>query len=217
MPIRVSGSQLDPATAGSDEFAGSDQLIAGLERAVDPDGDGAADELAVALVGVAAPFDGFEAAPEATAAAAAGGLGTLVVAPAGNDGAAAGVYGRPSRARRGGRPGRGRRAQGGDQRGLPSIALARGRGRRCRRVLLRRSAPDPVARAAAPVESRASLFDRWRAPAWGRLAIVQRGEPPAARPPPRRRPARAPCCSSTPRRHPAARHPAGRGGSRCSA
>src|SRR2546423_256865 len=67
---------------------------AGLERAVDPNADGdASDALPVALVGVNSPYAGFEDAPEAKAVRAAAGLGTLVVAPAGNEGPGAGTFG----------------------------------------------------------------------------------------------------------------------------
>jgi hypothetical protein len=94
LPIRVAG--LQPATqgAGLEDVAVSDQLLAGLERAVDPDGDGATDDhVPVALVGVNSPYAGFERSPEARAVAAAAELGTLVIAPAGGEGAAAGPDG----------------------------------------------------------------------------------------------------------------------------
>jgi hypothetical protein len=94
LPIRVAG--LQPATqgAGLEDVAISDQLIAGLERAVDPDGDGATDDrVPVALIGVNSPYAAFERSPEARAIRAAAGLGTLVVAPAGEEGAAAGAQG----------------------------------------------------------------------------------------------------------------------------
>ena len=91
LPIRVAG--LQPATqgAGLEDVAISDQLLAGLERAVDPDGDGATDDhVPVAVVGVNSPYAAFERSPEARAVRGAAGLGTLVVAPAGGEGAAAG-------------------------------------------------------------------------------------------------------------------------------
>jgi hypothetical protein len=81
----------------------TDTLLAGLERAVDPDGDGAVDDAArVALVGVNAPYAGFGDSPEAEAVRGAGKIGTLVVAPAGNEGPARppnGVIGSPAAAR----------------------------------------------------------------------------------------------------------------------
>ena len=65
-------------------YARSDQLIAGLDRAVDPNGDGDAhDALRIALVGVAEPFASFADSPEAQAVAGALTLDTLVVAPGG--------------------------------------------------------------------------------------------------------------------------------------
>jgi hypothetical protein len=93
LPIRVAGWQRD--TSGTYEVYGrTDQLIAGLERAVDPNGDGDAhDGARVALVGVSAPLAGFGDGPEARAVAGATALDTLVVAPAGNDGPAGEVYG----------------------------------------------------------------------------------------------------------------------------
>jgi subtilisin family serine protease len=93
LPIRVAGWQ-----AGSDGrdlvYARSDQLIAGLERAVDPNGDGDAHDAArIALVGVAEPYGAFADGPEAQAVEGALHLNTLVVCPAGNDGAAGPAFG----------------------------------------------------------------------------------------------------------------------------
>ena len=49
-------------------YARSDQILAGLERAVDPNGDGdTSDHVAVALIGVNAPYAGFTHTPEAQA------------------------------------------------------------------------------------------------------------------------------------------------------
>jgi hypothetical protein len=75
-------------------YSRTDQLIAGLERAVDPNGDGDAHDAArVALVGVAEPYAAFADGPLARAAAGAMRLDTLVVAPAGNDGPAGPGFG----------------------------------------------------------------------------------------------------------------------------
>src|SRR4029077_11072289 len=75
-------------------YARSDQIIAGLDRAVDPNDDGDAHDAArIALVALAEPFAAFGDSPEARAAAGALALDTLVVAPAGNDGRAAAGYG----------------------------------------------------------------------------------------------------------------------------
>ena len=93
LPIRVAGWQ--PASDGRElVYSRTDQLIAGLERAVDPNGDGDChDAVRVALVGVAEPYASFTDGPEAAAVAGALALDTLVVAPAGNDGAAGPSFG----------------------------------------------------------------------------------------------------------------------------
>jgi len=93
LPIRVAGWQRD-AAAGWAVYGRTDQVLAGLERAVDPNGDGDAHDAArVALVGVAEPFAGFADGPIAHAVEGATRLDTLVVAPAGNDGPAGPGYG----------------------------------------------------------------------------------------------------------------------------
>jgi Subtilase family len=64
-----------------------DLLLAALERAVDPDGNGdVEDAAAIALVGGVQPYAAFTDSPEARATVGATQLGTLVVAPVGNDG-----------------------------------------------------------------------------------------------------------------------------------
>lgn len=94
LAIRVAGLRRDPVTGASEEYGTTDELIAGLERSVDPDGDGdTEDAVRVALVGVNSPYAGFARSPEARAAAAATRLDTLVVAPAGNEGPRAGRFG----------------------------------------------------------------------------------------------------------------------------
>jgi hypothetical protein len=93
LPIRVAGWQPD-SSGGWAVYARSDQLIAGLDRAVDPNDDGdARDAVRIALVPLAEPFAGFPDGPEARAVAGALALDTLVVAPAGNDGAAGSGFG----------------------------------------------------------------------------------------------------------------------------
>ena len=92
-PIRVAGWQRD-LTGSPAVYSRSDQLIAGLERAVDPNLDGDAHDAArIALVGVAEPYAAFTDSPEARAVAGALDLDTLVVAPAGNDGPAGPGFG----------------------------------------------------------------------------------------------------------------------------
>ena len=89
LPIRVAGLQPDDR-GGSAVFARSDQLLAGLEHAVDPNADGDEhDAVRIALVPLAEPFAAFADGPEARAARGAAALGTLLVGAAGNDGAAA--------------------------------------------------------------------------------------------------------------------------------
>src|SRR5438034_4363838 len=93
LPIRVAGWQRDAAARWA-VYARTDQVLAGLERAVDPNGDGDAHDAArIALVGVGEPFAGFADGPLALAAAGATRLDTLVVAPAGNDGPVGPGYG----------------------------------------------------------------------------------------------------------------------------
>jgi subtilisin family serine protease len=102
LPIRVLGWQR--AADGAVVEAGrADVLLAGLERAVDPDRDGDVEDAArVALVPLVEPYASFPDSPEARAVAGATGLGTLVVAAAGNDGpggaGGAGTVGSPAAA-----------------------------------------------------------------------------------------------------------------------
>ena len=86
LPIRVAGWQPD-ASGGVTVYGRTDQVLAGLEFAVDPNEDGDAHDAArIALVGVVEPFAAFADGPLARAAEGALALDTLVVAPAGNDG-----------------------------------------------------------------------------------------------------------------------------------
>ncbi len=93
LPIRVAGWQ--PSADGSFAVYGrTDQLLAGLERAVDPDADGdVLDAARVAVIGVTEPFASFADGPVALAVAGAAELDTLVVVPAGNEGPAGPDYG----------------------------------------------------------------------------------------------------------------------------
>jgi hypothetical protein len=92
-PIRVAGWQTD-VSGGWAIYARTDQLIAGLERAVDPNQDGDAHDAArVALVGLAAPYAAFPDSPDARAVEGALDLDTLVVAAAGNDGPGGPAFG----------------------------------------------------------------------------------------------------------------------------
>jgi subtilisin family serine protease len=93
VPIRVAGWQRD-ASADWAVYGRTDQILAGLERAVDPNGDGDAhDAVSVALLALAEPFAAFTDGPMAKATEGAARLDTLVVAAAGNDGAKGPAYG----------------------------------------------------------------------------------------------------------------------------
>jgi subtilisin family serine protease len=93
LPVRVAGWQ-PSAEGGYAVYGRTDQLLAGLERAVDPDGDGdVLDAARVAVVGVTEPFASFHDGPVALAVAGAVQLDTLVVVPAGNEGPAGPGYG----------------------------------------------------------------------------------------------------------------------------
>src|SRR5262245_38659564 len=88
LPIRVLGWRKGPD--GYRSVGSGDALLAGLERAVDPEGDGDGEDRAdIALAALVEPYAVFQDSPESRAVAGAVALGTLVVAPAGNDGAAA--------------------------------------------------------------------------------------------------------------------------------
>lgn len=92
-PIRIAGWQPD-TSGGVSVYGRTDQLLAGLELAVDPDEDGDAHDAArVSLVGVVEPFAAFTDGPLAAAAAGASALDSLVVTAAGNDGPAGPAYG----------------------------------------------------------------------------------------------------------------------------
>jgi subtilisin family serine protease len=93
LPIRVAGWQ-PSAEGGFAIYGRTDQLLAGIERAVDPDADGdVLDAARVAVVGVTEPFASFPDGPIARAVEGAAKLDTLVVVPAGNEGPAGPSYG----------------------------------------------------------------------------------------------------------------------------
>src|SRR5581483_7880680 len=187
----VAGWQPD-ATGRDVVYGRSDQLVAGLERAVDPNGDGDThDAVRVAALGVAEPFAAFADAPEAQAVAGATALDTLVVAPAGNDGPAGPSFG--SIAGPGGAP------------AALTVGASDGRAAQpAARVVLRRgldvvyTATLPVLGTAAPTHSAAlqvgapgtaagepltarDFFDRrGLSLVAGRAALVAAGDDPAA-------------------------------------
>lgn len=90
---RVAGSQA--LESGRFEvFGTTDQILAGLERVVDPDQNGdASDAAPVAVTGLSAPYSGFGDSDVAQAVDGAAELGTLVVAAGGNGGDPAGPFG----------------------------------------------------------------------------------------------------------------------------
>jgi subtilisin family serine protease len=93
LPVRVGGWQPD-AEGGYAIYSRTDQILAGLEAAVDPDGDGdTQDGARIALVGFGEPYASFADGPLARAIHGATDLGTLVVVPAGNDGRAGPTFG----------------------------------------------------------------------------------------------------------------------------
>ena len=93
LPIRVAGWQPD-AEGEYAVYSRTDQLLAGLEAAVDPNDDGDAHDAArIALVGFAEPYAAFTDGPLARAVEGAATLDMLVVAPAGNDGRAGPTFG----------------------------------------------------------------------------------------------------------------------------
>ena len=82
LPIRVAGWQPD-VDGGVAVYGRTDQVLAGIEAAVDPERNGDAHDAArVALVGVVEPDAAFADGPLALAGAGAQALDTLVVAPA---------------------------------------------------------------------------------------------------------------------------------------
>ena len=93
LPIRILG--WERAADGSYALMGrGDALLAGLERAVDPDSDGDVEDAAkIALAAVVEPYASFGDSPESRAVDGATRLGTLVVAPSGNDGRAGRGFG----------------------------------------------------------------------------------------------------------------------------
>jgi hypothetical protein len=171
--IRVAGYGATPEIHGT-----SDTLIAGLERAVDPDGDGAVDDaVRVALVGVNAPYAGFGHSPEAQAVRGAGKLGTLVVAPAGNEGPARapnGVVGSPGAARAALTAGA---TEAGA--GVPRVTVTIG-GRELAGATALGGNPAPGKLAGPVTSTDTAALLRGRPSVAGRVALVRAGDNPVA-------------------------------------
>ena len=176
LTIRVAGY----TSARPEIHATTDTLLAGLERAVDPDGDGAVDDaVRVALVGVNAPYAAFADSAEAQAVRGAGRLGTLVVAPAGNEGRARppnGVVGSPGAARAA-------LAAGATEAGagVPRVTVTIGERELAGAAVLGGALPGGSQRLAGPVTGTdtAALL-RGRVKLAGRIALVRAGPNPVA-------------------------------------
>ena len=93
LPIRVGGWQPD-AEGGYSVYSRTDQILAGLEAAVDPNDDGDAHDAArIALIGMVEPYAAFADGPLERGVAGAADLDVLTIVPAGNDGGAGPGYG----------------------------------------------------------------------------------------------------------------------------
>jgi subtilisin family serine protease len=93
LPIRVGGWQPN-AEGGYSVYSRTDQLLAGLEAAVDPNDDGdVLDAARIALIGMVEPYASFADGPLPRAIAGAADLDMLTIVPAGNDGRAGPGYG----------------------------------------------------------------------------------------------------------------------------
>jgi minor extracellular serine protease Vpr len=93
LPVRVGGWQPN-SEGGYSVYSRTDQILAGLEAAVDPDDDGDAHDAArIALIGMVEPYASFAAGPLPRAIAGAAELDMLTIVPAGNDGGAGPGYG----------------------------------------------------------------------------------------------------------------------------
>ena len=108
LPVRVAGWA--NAEGGYTVYSRTDQILAGLEAAVDPNDDGDVHDAArIALIGVVEPYAAFPDGPLARAVSGAATLDTLTIVPAGNDGDAGPGYGAsPARGRAGRRDRRSR-------------------------------------------------------------------------------------------------------------
>jgi minor extracellular serine protease Vpr len=93
LPLRVGGWQPD-AKGGYSVYSRTDQILAGLESAVDPNDDGDAHDAArIALIGMVEPYAAFADGPLERGVAGAADLDVLTIVPAGNDGGAGPGYG----------------------------------------------------------------------------------------------------------------------------
>ncbi len=93
LPIRVGGWQAN-SEGGYSVYSRTDQILAGLEAAVDPNDDGDTHDAArIALIGMVEPYAAFADGPLPRGIAGAAELDMLTIVPAGNDGQAGPGYG----------------------------------------------------------------------------------------------------------------------------
>ncbi len=93
LPIRVGGWQAN-SEGGYSVYSRTDQILAGLEAAVDPNDDGVTHDAArIALIGMVEPYAAFVDGPLPRGIAGAADLDMLTIVPAGNDGRAGPGYG----------------------------------------------------------------------------------------------------------------------------
>ena len=93
LPVRVGGWQPN-SEGGYSVYSRTDQILAGLEAAVDPNDDGDAHDAArIALIGMVEPYAAFADGPLPRGIEGAADLDMLTVVPAGNDGSAGPGYG----------------------------------------------------------------------------------------------------------------------------
>lgn len=93
LPIRVGGWQPN-SEGGYSVYSRTDQILAGLEAAVDPNDDGdVLDAARIALIGMVEPYAAFADGPLPRAISGAADLDMLTIVPAGNDGRAGPGYG----------------------------------------------------------------------------------------------------------------------------
>jgi len=93
LPVRVGGWQPN-SEGGYSVYSRTDQILAGLEAAVDPNDDGDVHDAArIALIGMVEPYAAFADGPLPGGIAGAAELDMLTIVPAGNDGSAGPAYG----------------------------------------------------------------------------------------------------------------------------
>ncbi len=93
LPVRVGGWQPN-SEGGYSVYSRTDQILAGLEAAVDPNDDGDTHDAArIALIGMVEPYAAFTDGPLPRGIAGAAALDMLTIVPAGNDGSAGPAYG----------------------------------------------------------------------------------------------------------------------------